>query len=39
LGFLKGRHIQDAIGNASESIHSIKKKKLKALVLKLVLRK
>jgi hypothetical protein len=39
LGFLKGRRIQDAIGAASESIHSITKKKLKALVLKLDLRK
>jgi hypothetical protein len=36
---LKGRRIQDAIGAASESIHSITKKKIKALVLKLDLQK
>jgi hypothetical protein len=39
LGFLKGRHIQDAIGTTHESLHSIKKYKLKSLVLKLDLRK
>jgi hypothetical protein len=39
LGFLKGRRIQDAIGAASESIHNISKKKIKALVLKLDLQK
>jgi hypothetical protein len=39
MGFLKGKHIQDAIGTAHESLHSIKKNKLKALVLKLDLRK
>jgi hypothetical protein len=39
LGFLKGRHIQEAIGTAHETIHNIKKKNLKALVLKLDLRK
>jgi hypothetical protein len=39
MGFLKGRRIQDAIGTTHESLHSIKKKKLKALVLKLDLRK
>jgi hypothetical protein len=39
LGFLQGRKIQDAIGTAHESLHSIKKKKLKSLVLKLDLRK
>jgi hypothetical protein len=39
LGFLKGRHIQDAIGTAHEFLHSIKKYKLKALVLKLDLKK
>jgi hypothetical protein len=39
LGFLKGRWIQDAIGTAHESLHNIKKKKLKSLVLKLDLRK
>jgi hypothetical protein len=39
MGFLEGRRIQDAIGTAHESLHSIKKKKLKALVLKLDLKK
>jgi hypothetical protein len=39
LGFLKGRRIQDAIGAAHESLHSIKKKNLKSLVLKLDLKK
>jgi hypothetical protein len=39
MGFLKGRHIQDAIGTAHECLHNIKKYKLKALVLKLDLRK
>jgi hypothetical protein len=39
LGFLKGRQIQDAIGTTHESLHSIKRKKLKSLVLKLDLRK
>jgi hypothetical protein len=39
LGFLQGRRIQDAIGTTHESLHSIKKKKLKSLVLKLDLRK
>jgi hypothetical protein len=39
MGFLKGRRIQDAIGTTHESLHSIKKNKLKALVLKLDLRK
>jgi hypothetical protein len=39
MGFLKGRRIQDAIGTAHESIHSIKKKKMQALVLKLDLKK
>jgi hypothetical protein len=39
MGFLKGRRIQDVIGTTHESLHSIKKKKLKALVLKLDLRK
>jgi hypothetical protein len=39
LGFLKGRRIQDAIGTTHEVLHSIKKKSLKALVLKLDLRK
>jgi hypothetical protein len=39
LGFLKGRQIQDAIGTAHECLHSIKKKKLKSLVLKLDLQK
>jgi hypothetical protein len=35
LGFLKGRRIQDAIGTAHEVLHSITKKKVKSLVLKL----
>jgi hypothetical protein len=39
LGFLKGRRIQDAIGAAHECIHSIKQKNLKALVMKLDLKK
>jgi hypothetical protein len=39
LGFLKGRRIQDAIGTAHEILHSIKKKNLKSLVLKLDLKK
>jgi hypothetical protein len=39
LGFLQGRRIQDAIGTAHESIHNIKKKRLKSLILKLDLRK
>jgi hypothetical protein len=39
LGFLKGRRIQDAIGAAHESIHSIKQKNLKALVMKIDLKK
>jgi hypothetical protein len=38
LGFLKGRRIQDAIVTTHESLHSIKKKILKSLVLKLDLR-
>ena len=39
LGFLKGRQILDAIGTAHECLHSIKTKKLKALILKLDLKK
>jgi hypothetical protein len=39
LGFLQGRQIQDAIGIVHECLHSIKKKKLKSLVLKLDLQK
>jgi hypothetical protein len=35
LGFLKGRQILDAIGTTHECLHSIKKKNLKALILKL----
>jgi hypothetical protein len=38
LGFLRGRRIQDAIGAAHEGIHSIKKYKQKALVMKLDLK-
>jgi hypothetical protein len=39
LGFLQGRRIQDAIGAAHESLHSIKKKNIKSLVMKLDLKK
>ena len=39
LGFLKGRRIQDAIATAHECIHSIKQKKLKALIMKIDLKK
>jgi hypothetical protein len=39
LGFLKGRRIQDAIGVAHECIHSIKQKNLKALIMKIDLKK
>jgi hypothetical protein len=39
LGFLKGRHIQEAIGTTHEIIHNIKKKNLKSLIVKLDLRK
>jgi hypothetical protein len=39
LGFLQGRQILDAIGTTQECLHSIKKKNLKALVLKLDLKK
>jgi hypothetical protein len=39
LGFLKGRQILDAIGTAHECLHNIKLKKLKALILKLDLKK
>jgi hypothetical protein len=39
LGFIKGRRIHDAIGAAHECIHSIKQKNLKALILKIDLKK
>jgi hypothetical protein len=39
LGFLGGRHIQDAIGTAHECIHSIKINKQKTLLLKMDLQK
>jgi hypothetical protein len=39
LGFLKGRRIQDAIGAAHECIHSIKQQNLKALIMKLDLKR
>ena len=39
LGFLQGREIHDAIGAIHECVHSIKKKIIKALVLKLYLQK
>jgi hypothetical protein len=38
-GFLKGRRIQEAIGAAHECLHSIKRKNLKALVMKLDINK
>jgi hypothetical protein len=39
LGFLKGRQIMDAIVTSQECLHSIKNKKLQALILKLDLKK
>jgi hypothetical protein len=39
LGFLKGRQILDAIGTTQECLHSIKMKKLQAIILKLDLKK
>jgi hypothetical protein len=39
LGFLKGRQILDAIGTTQECLHSIKAKKLQAVILKLDLKK
>jgi hypothetical protein len=39
LGFLKGRQILDAIGMTQECLHSIKTKKLQAIILKLDLKK
>ena len=39
LGFLKGRNILDAVGIAQECLHSIKVKKLNAIILKLDLQK
>jgi hypothetical protein len=39
FGFLKGRKIIDAIGTAQECLHSIKEKKLQALILKIDLKK
>jgi hypothetical protein len=39
FGFLKGRQIIDAIGTAKECLHSIKEKKLQALILKIDLKK
>jgi len=39
LGFLEGHQIHNAIGTTHECIHSIKKKSLKALILKLDLQK
>jgi len=35
LGFLKGRHILDAIGTVQECLHNIKVKKLQAIILNL----
>jgi len=39
LGFLKGRQILDTIGTTHECLHSIKTKKLQAVILKLDLKK
>jgi hypothetical protein len=39
LGFLKGRRIQDAIDTVHECLHSIKRKSIKSMVLKLDLQK
>jgi hypothetical protein len=39
FGFLRGRQIIDAIGTTQECIHSIKVKKLQALILKIDLKK
>jgi len=39
MRFLQGRRIQDVIGVAHESLHSIKKKNIKSLVMKLDLKK
>jgi hypothetical protein len=39
LGFLHGRQILDAVGTAQESLHGIKQKKQRALILKLDLMK
>jgi hypothetical protein len=39
FGFLKGRQIIDAIGTAQECIHSIREKKLQAMILKIDLKK
>jgi len=39
MGFIQGRRIQDATGTTHEILHSIKNKGMKALVLKLDLRK
>jgi hypothetical protein len=39
FGFLKGRQIIDAIGTAQECLHSIREKKLQALILKIDLKK
>jgi hypothetical protein len=39
FGFLRGRQITDAIGTTQECIHSIKVKKLQAMILKIDLKK
>jgi hypothetical protein len=39
FGFFKGMQIMDAVGVAQECFHTIKTKKLKAIVLKLDLQK
>jgi len=39
LGFLKGRQILDSISTAQECLHSVKKKKSKAIILNLDLMK
>jgi hypothetical protein len=39
FGFLEGRHIHEAVGMAQEGLHTIKVKKLKAMVVKVDLSK
>jgi hypothetical protein len=39
LGFLKGRHILDVVGTTQECLHNIKMKNMKAIILKLDLKK
>jgi len=39
LGFLKGQQILDAIGTTQKCLHNISSKKMKAMILKIDLRK